>query len=345
MEVIDDFTLQQPSHRMQWLDAMRGMAMLMVIYTHQVLGSDLQSKCITVDAFALLMLPMFFFISGYLSTGTKTNFWIKGRKLAVRLLLPTVAVYLIHAALYRHSIDLMDQMKGGYWFLPTLFVMELLGYSCFKLIGNLSLRYKVLVLILIILVNKVFMSVAFRYGILSGAYAKAWQINLFCQFLTPFLMGAIVKYTESLISKSGAPSKYLLAFLITIFIIMCYLPFSMVGFIMPALGTWAIFILMKQYRNAFSSKTRIGRFLIFCGCNSLGLYLLHYFVLQSVICGFGPLMLQIIGLQNNPVMQLIILGFATMVNTLLTFVLIKIIEASPVLSLMCLGRVIIPVKE
>ena len=124
---------------MEWLDAMRGIAMLMVIYTHQVLGSGLEKMEGTVYVFGLFMLPMFFFISGFLSvSNTRTPFNTKVLRLSRQLLLPTIVVYVFHSIVYGYSVDLYDQMKGGYWFLPTLFIMELIAFIIFERLRAVS---------------------------------------------------------------------------------------------------------------------------------------------------------------------------------------------------------------
>lgn len=332
---------------MEWLDAMRGLAMLMVIYTHQVLGSPLERIEGTVRVFGLFMLPMFFFISGFLAVSSSSlSFGVKIRRLSRQLLLPTIVVYVIHALVYGHPFDPFDQMKGGYWFLPTLFVMDMIAFALFKFLKHITFGWKIVIVCLLIIADKLIMSVAYRYGLLNLPLSKAFQIPLFLTFLTPFLFGILTKYIEKPLFAYVYRNPYGFAILIGIFLLLCYLPFSLVGFLMVSMGTLIIFLVMKMMGEYFSSNgSIISRFLIVCGKNTLGLYLLHYFVLQSIVCHFSSSLLKSMDMIHNPLMQLVIIGFSSVVTTLITLLGIKIIKLSPVLSLLCLGQSIVKAKE
>lgn len=325
---------------MEWLDAMRGIAMLMVIYTHQVLGSGLEKMEGTVYVFGLFMLPMFFFISGFLSvSNTRIPFNTKVLRLSRQLLLPTIVVYVFHSIVYGYSVDLYDQMKGGYWFLPTLFIMELIAFIIFERLRAVSLKWKILLIVILIVGDKLIMSLSFRYGLLGHPLSKAFQIPLFLTFLIPFLFGALIRYIEKPFFSFMISSCYGFGILICLFIILYSLPFSLVGVFMVSIGTLIIFLAMRGGAAYFSyNSSHISRFLIVCGKNTLGLYLLHYFVLQSVICHFAPRLLLYLNMADNPLMQLIIMGIATISTTLITLLGIRVIEQSPMLSLLCLGQ-------
>lgn len=61
--ITDTFTIVQPGKRMEWLDAMRGVAMLMVIYCHQVLNYSIGEDMGSVDAVGIFMLAIFFLLA------------------------------------------------------------------------------------------------------------------------------------------------------------------------------------------------------------------------------------------------------------------------------------------
>lgn len=334
----DTFTLQQPSKRMEWLDAMRGLAMLMVIYSHQVMGSPLDYTCVTVEAFRFVMLQMFFFISGFLCAISSMPVIIKVRKLALQLLLPTVVIYLIHAWIYGDSLDLFAKMKNGFWFLPTLFVVEVVGYVLFKYIRRCSLTKKVGIICLVIIADKILTSLAFRYGMLNTPWADAFQLSFFCVYLIPFLIGALIRYVHRRIYSYVDGHILFFGIIIMLFLLLSFYNQPLIQPFLSSLGVFVIFLIMHNMRGYFRKDHHIGNFLILCGKNTLGLYLLHYFVLSEIICHFSPILLMHMGMESNPLMQLVIIGFSTLVTTVITLSAIKVIEMSPVLSLLCLGQ-------
>lgn len=104
-------------------------------------------------------------------------------------------------------------------------------------------------------------------------------------------------------------NRYGFAVLLACFVGLCFAPFSLVGFILPSIGTLVLFVCMERYKNVFSSCTFVGRCLIRYGRNTLGLYLLHYLVLVYVINGLGPYILIHFGIQQNILAQIIVLGY------------------------------------
>lgn len=323
---------------MEWLDAMRGLAMLMVIYSHQVIGSPLDYTCVTVEAFRFIMLEMFFLISGFLCVTSSMPIIIKVRKLSLRLLLPTVVIYLVHAWIYGDSLDIFAKMKNGFWFLPTLFMVEVAGYILFRGIKRCSLIRKVSFIFLIIIADKILTSVAFRYGMFNTPWANAFQLSFFCVYLIPFLIGALIRYVHRYVFFYVDNHIFVFGIIILLFLSLIFYNQPLFQPFLASLAAFVILLFMRNMRGYFQKDHRIGSFLILCGKNTLGLYLLHYFVLSEIICHFSPILLMRIGMESNPLMQLVIIGFSTLITAVITLLAVKLIEMSPILSLFCLGQ-------
>lgn len=118
-------------NRKAWIDCLRALAILLVIYRH-VYGftfdcSESADHTIIGTIFPLLALPLFFFISGFLSV-KKPNyqrsllyFSEKIKQRFVQLLIPTAIFYIL---LSNFVIKL--PFPGGYWF--TLVLLEMYIY-------------------------------------------------------------------------------------------------------------------------------------------------------------------------------------------------------------------------
>ncbi|MBQ7495633.1 MAG: acyltransferase family protein, partial [Bacteroidaceae bacterium] len=131
--------------RLEWLDALRGFTMLMVVANHVYSVSfDANSKYSMFMSLCLLFrMPLFFFISGFLAY--KATFsWNAGetwalvqKKLRVQLV-PTLVFMTAFVALCRkHFWQAMETAwtvptKDGYWFTIVLLQMLLAYYViCF----------------------------------------------------------------------------------------------------------------------------------------------------------------------------------------------------------------------
>ena len=126
-------TLQQPTKRIEYIDALRGFTMILVVFSHvEWFSFDLRSSFIN-DLFISFRMPLFFFISGLI--GYKANvvwdkamWWKMSKKKMLVQILPTIVFGLTFACLYkRNSIQdfICNESKIGYWFTIVLFEMFL----------------------------------------------------------------------------------------------------------------------------------------------------------------------------------------------------------------------------
>lgn len=111
--------------RLEYIDALRGLAILLVVFMHvpqygfgQSIGGYYMEMAI------LLAVPLFFFISGLFVPWKLPPISIKkiGKRLH-SILLPTFLIGGLYAMLNHISIIdmLQDKFKAGYWFTITLF--------------------------------------------------------------------------------------------------------------------------------------------------------------------------------------------------------------------------------
>ena len=118
-----------PNNRIEWIDQYRGIAMLLVVLSH---------TCYVYDGFYVYsMLPMFFFISGYLHK-VKYDFRDFVKKIFFRLYIPLVIFgtipYILqiiktHSLIpvFNYLIGILTGVGLG-WFLPCLIVIEVIVF-------------------------------------------------------------------------------------------------------------------------------------------------------------------------------------------------------------------------
>lgn len=134
--------MREEKNRIEWIDTMRGIAMVMVIYGH-IDGGSFVGKFVY-----LFHVPAFFFLSGYLfnpSVSLGTYF----QKRICRLLVPFVlfgstvilinwAGHIVMGSTYdalHYFKDMLLQVRGTdsrIWFLPCLFLAESIMMLAFK---------------------------------------------------------------------------------------------------------------------------------------------------------------------------------------------------------------------
>ena len=126
---------------MEWLDALRGFTMIMVVANHVAqIGFEEQWKHSSSLQFLLLFrMPLFFFISGFLAYKASQVWDLRNlgtlvlKKMRVQLI-PTICFFLLATAILKPSFwpgleeSFHSPTKGGYWFTLVLLYMFLIYY-------------------------------------------------------------------------------------------------------------------------------------------------------------------------------------------------------------------------
>ena len=135
-----------PQKRLEYIDFIRGLAMLTIIFVHMNLYSVLPNWSRYFDSFQIFI---FFFISGYLlkKGAVVENYpkWLE--KQALRLLLPYFVFALVNNALNAvfYGADTAalivnffcaNLYLGSIWFLPSLFLCAIVGGYAVRICKN-----------------------------------------------------------------------------------------------------------------------------------------------------------------------------------------------------------------
>lgn len=274
--------------RLEYIDALRGLAILLVVFMHvpqygfgQSIGGYYMEMAI------LLAVPLFFFISG-LFVPLEITPPISIKKIGKRLhsiLLPTFLIGGFYVLLNHIPVldMLQDKFKAGYWFTITLFEFFLIVDMIRLMACKKQKLFKVLLIGACFVCYGLSMPTVQRmYGDMVIAHilgVAQWKYFVF------FVLGMFVKHNSENIYSDKGGVAIVIAFLIV------YAANAIGDFQLNGL-LYNINLLLKEisivllayyvfytYRSKLSSQTRVGRWLSKVGTYTLEIYLMHYFVL------------------------------------------------------------------
>lgn len=281
--------------RITYIDAMRGLAMVMVVIHHYF-------SCITnhENIFATVFndaieIPLFFFVSGFFATkllheSVRTTLKEKFRQLIV----PAVLMLILYV--WIHQIPLMwviyNPYKQGYWFTFVLFAFIVI-YICSNHLGRWLNLCSTKINIVNIIVGIIVSYIAY----LCLSWAKIYRtLNLlsatqyFGYFY--FIFGSILFSKRDDIINALNNKRLLIGGSILLYIIMQttaalygtkWLGYF-AGFYVLTLRTFPLLIIWVLFNKypSLSTQSKTGRCLTFIGRRSLDVYFIHYFILPGI---------------------------------------------------------------
>lgn len=276
--------------RIEYIDAMRGMAMFMVIVYHISFGCFHSENIITKIVNVQLELPLFFFISGFFANKMDDKKF--ERQLSIKfshLIIPTLIMMTFYCWVMDFNFieGLQKRLKEGYWFTFVLFefiVIYLLTNQFIKRL-NLSLSSKKYIHLFIGIILLYIASLSEKYNT-QYTIINIFTIGEFSHYIY-FVLGSILFPKHEKIVNS-MKRNFLWGGIICTYLITDVFRYKY-GFAMFRLGAmlsvtilislgliiiWGTFI---QYKG-LSEGNPIGRFLSLIGRRSLDIYFIHYFI-------------------------------------------------------------------
>ena len=307
--------------RLQWLDAMRGFTMILVVANHvSQMGFDQHWKYSSSLPFLLLFrMPLFFFISGFLAykasqlwTGAELGRLI-GKKLRVQII-PTAVFFVLYCGIvckgFTDSLvtNLHSPTKGGYWFTIALLWMFII-YYLFSFVESRLLRFvdkhgiampRWLPIVLLFVVSLLFYETCFLPKTFAWAQGHKgppiqWIDDLclgrvFIHF--PFFVFGNMVHRFWDRSQKIMDSRWFYPIVVTLVIVstievLKYHNLRMEWTNLPStvakFGLLIIvFMYFRHYAEYFTRLTVVGRTLQYIGRRTLDIYLLHFFFMPNV---------------------------------------------------------------
>lgn len=292
--------------RQGWIDAMRGFAIFLVVVGHvemfMIRGEELSVVSRIVYLFHV---PLFFFISGYLSLKEKEPEMTRGvlKRYILgnfrRLVVPPVIFFVLlnwidpyYATLSSFDEKLYGGYLGGYWFTWVLF------YVLVFLSGVKTLVRTETKLFTLIAASAVVLSFLSPYLLqrmnVGHRLFSALCLPMFFHNLQYFMLGVICKKYQSrffqLLDRCGGAiiGMFVLSTVTLMKINMFDTP-PVVRIFLSFLGTWVKYfgvlscvVAFWAYRDYFQQRNKLSSFLVLCGKRSLDIYFIHYFLLGNM---------------------------------------------------------------
>lgn len=289
--------------RMEWLDALRGFAILLVIFYHM---DDLVFGKYTsiTPVLQVIRMPLFFFISGYLSFTpflTKELFYKRVSNRWRKQLLPTVFIWFafivitfvfsahdfaIAGFIQRVLQSIEDPLKSGYWF--TLSIVEIfIIYICIARICchlKLSLR----TIGVIFLLGAILCFPLSRLMFVTREYQPLWFIKLYKILSLErtfslggyFFFGAFCRLNQKAFEQAISKKFFIpLSLVVFGFLYMKYGSMTTMYRICGFIGVLIPISLFWNMKDRISSESKFWGFWVNAGKNTLPVYLTHYFLI------------------------------------------------------------------
>ena len=292
--------------RIQYIDALRGFTMLLVVFAHiETFGFYGAGESCTFlgKIFITFRMPLFFFISGFISHKANYEFTLQAalclawRKLLVQLL-PTIIFGISYTCLYL-NYNIYDfwvnSDKYGYWFTISLLEMFLVYYF----IRTISYYWKkkfpksieLYPFLLLLVAAAMFVTKCSFTGEFWGELSNIACLHHTFRYFHFFVIGICAsKFNEIFMALIN--NKYVLTLLIVLFLVSCTFENDILRWggydtlyeIVPRYtGLFVVYAFFYKYRDSFSITSPLGASLQYVGQRTLDVYMLHFFFIPCLI--------------------------------------------------------------
>lgn len=329
------------TQRIRYVDAMRGLAMIMVVIWHVFTFSlHYENQFSSIFNWTLQM-PLFVMISGFFVAKLLNSSFIKLlRKEFIHLVIPAIIMLAIYSWTFSKTVHnvIFDTYKGGYWFTFLLFAYFLIFYTCSKLINHwvskTSYRNSLHIIIALIIAyaSRVATSFIDTYPIIS-----LLSLELYCYY--PYLIAGFLIYQyRSILLKNIKLGGVILVSLISNIAFykygISYLRYFavLISLLVNTASLMLIWICFERFPQ-LSTTTKIGRFLSFTGRRSIDVYFLHYFFIPFNLGIIRQLCTEL----NSSLLSYLIATALSLIITVLSLGLGQILRLSPFIAKYLLG--------
>ncbi|MBD5242477.1 MAG: acyltransferase family protein [Barnesiella sp.] len=329
----------QKNNRIQYIDALRGFAMLLVVYGHvctKLLVENGVRQSVIKEIIALFHMPLFFFVSG-IFVYSVTYSWAKYKRQIYNRVytqfVPTLIFWLLFCLTFTEVTigeSLKDHFKSGYWFTFVAVELFMLYSPMFLLFSSknfgLKKRNWVLAAFTLLLLSVGFVGDRF----LGWNKTSLWGIlslsDLFL-YIPYFYLGIFFKMNSDKVLNIMSNKYFVIACLI-VFISSLSLPMNFLIHLVCAIAAIVIvhYIFWSLFRKSEVRDSKFAHYLEYIGTMTLEIYLLHYFVIESIklLPGGG---LQMESLKNT-VMEFPVYMLCSIIIILCCFAIVYLIKAA-----------------
>lgn len=351
----------QKKTRIEWLDAMRGFTMILVVMFHVSTQSfcQLDNSSSSTPFLLLFRMPLFFFVSGFLvykptfEWRLRNTYSLVAKKVRIQLL-PTIIFFILCVSIRHENIFvtmvefLSTPAKGGYWFTWSLLHLFLFYYTIQIVLNKFSKSRKIkwdtvfiiFWCITVLLYFMLFMPSKFNFNTPFWAYSSLTQTIKYLQF---FIVGILARHYWGQI-ENIFDSKNFSLFIIIISVVCSLECLKFHNFSLPvehvirlvAIYSLVIIVLMffRFYKDSFSRNTIIGQSLQYIGTRTLDIYLIH-FIRLPVLPSIGSFLSLY---RPNFLLEIVLSLLVSLIVIGGCLIISNILRVSPILSKYLFGR-------
>ncbi len=299
--------------RMEWLDAMRGLTMILVVAYHvaQMSFGISEKTSSSLPFLVLFRMPLFFFVSGFLAykgdfawtwTNTMSLTWKKVKIQVLPALVFLCAFIILKRPEFWGSFEyaMKSPTKMGYWFTWVLLHMFIIYYAACMLQSYVNSKFPknrypniviwTLFLLSLIVYESLYLPDLTYYKEPFFRYSSLIKTMNFLPF---FLFGNLThRYWTTLQRLTATCSSWFVPMLMIVAFISCADIFrwhacKMEWANLPrTTAMYSLLVIMivffYHYQAWFTHERVIGRFLQYIGVRTLDVYLLHFILLPKM---------------------------------------------------------------
>ena len=334
--------------RNQFVDVMRGIAMLLVVLGHTMTGCTVDSqKNFLYNIVWSLQMPLFILISGYVTKyshpiSTRKGLWKYVKRRTVAYMLPwAVWSFFVRGIVFGEADflnvrHLLWHMDSGYWFLATIWTISMIfGIASFiaERVNKENLLKKQIVLLGCYLAGMVLLV---GIGAVLGLSFFAIKLTLYYMpfYYAGFLYGQFDdRIKESVPGKTIIDIIVAICFMVWLFVICRFNLYEMSdsGFaiILRMATSLAGCIAVCGLCKGMFSKNG-GGWMAWIGEHSLEVYLVHYLLLSLIELDNAPVFYSPMGL------SLVLVNY--MITVALTAMVTGVVNQNAVLRVVLTGK-------
>lgn len=309
LSIITYMPMIAKSNRIEYIDAMRGFTMFIVVLTHcwrlTCLREVLSFPLVGNTVFSTFRMPLFFFVSGFVFYKARRHWSLMEilnflkKKIPVQIVTPAVFMfaYFLIFGCDIHS-GLTDSGKYGYWFTFTLFEFFIFYIISAVISDAVAPNNQILNDVIIIGFCLFFFLLSFphfnNYLPISESVKGFLGFHNFSRY-PYFVFGVMVRQYFNKFEHLLDCKMFILICVVVFFTlnIISLTPWNtfvldhdvLTSLLMAFTGIIIVFALFRSLKSCLSSEKRFGRVIQYVGRRTLDIYLFHYFFLPVVSKG------------------------------------------------------------
>ena len=338
--------------RIQYLDALKGFAILLVVFGHVMMDSfDLGTYKTNIGAFFYsINMPIFFFVSGFLAYKSKEN-WSQSYVLArvkskAVQLVPPAIIFFVAYNLFKRNLNPLDSIWGEgwgkYWFTVVLFQFFLMYLLIARIEKVLNRNLLVPALCILSACGILWLSLADRTATVWTNLTNFERVTKYFQF---FSLGLICKRYHKdflkFLEKDWARGVIIAGFFV-LFSLTCQTVFKNSypfffsltrDIIIRYLGLITAYILFYQNYKYFEKDFYLTKMLCVMGRRSIDIYLIHFFFIPPLLW-LGPYLTP----DSMMLCQLFISLFISILIVIVSLTVSEVLRCSHMLATILFGE-------